>query len=162
VNKELISMALIECKECRRIISSTASACPGCGHPQNVRGIRRGRWKLVTFFSAAAVALTGSLYKISTSYSETKVSLGMRVKGSSPVCRDESIYNNIITLIEKNDRAGAEKELNASIANNQCQILEVGQQITIQKNTLIGLPCVRWNGEPQCWYISPTLIELIP
>jgi hypothetical protein len=58
--------------------------------------------------------------------------------------------------------AGAERELDAAVASNRCHILEDGQQVTIQKNIGIGLPCVRWNGEPQCWYISPTLMELIP
>jgi hypothetical protein len=155
-------MALIECKECGRKISNTASACPGCGHPRKVRGITRGGWKFLVVFGAIVVALTAFLYRIETTYSADRFPMDMRVRDSSPVCRDEDLYNNILNLIIRKDRLGAKRELNAAVANGQCQILEGGQQVTIQTSANFGLPCVRWSGVSQCWYISPTLMELIP
>src|SRR5580692_11119588 len=155
-------MPLVVCRECGRVISGAASACPGCGHPRRVRGVRRGGWKFVVVFGAVVVALTAFLYKIEATYSADRFPLDMRVRDSSPVCRDEDLYNTILNLIIRKDRLGAKRELNAAVANGQCQILEGGQQVIIQTNTGFGLPCVRRRGVSQCWYISPTLMELIP
>ena len=140
----------------------TGHLSPGCGHPRKGRGITRGGWKFLIVFGAIVVALTSFLYKIEATYSADRFPLDIRARNSSPVCRDEDLYNNILNLIIRKDRLGAKRELNAAVANGQCQILEGGQQVTIQTSASFGLPCVRWSGVSQCWYISPTLMELIP
>ena len=152
-------MALIKCGECGREISSAAPACPGCGYPQQKRTHKYIAWIPVIVVSAVAVALT-VIYKSKVTPSAGDSPLEMRVKGSAPVCRDEGLYNEVISLIVKMDRDGAEKLIESAIATHQCQILEAGQLVTIEKGT--SLPCVRRSGEPECWYISPTLIEIIP
>jgi hypothetical protein len=154
-------VALIKCRECGREISSAAPACPGCGHPQQKSAKDYSAWKPVIFASTVAVALTVFLYKSRTPPGAAMDSpMEMRVTAPSPVCRDDGLYNQILTLVGKKDRDGAQKLLDPAIAGNQCQILETGQVVTIEKGT--SLPCVRWNGEPECWYISPTLIEVVP
>jgi hypothetical protein len=150
-------MALIKCGECGREISSAAPACPGCGRPQQKKRYRG--WKPVIVVSFVT-ALAAFLYKSKSTPSAADAPLEMRVTAPSPVCRDESLYRNVIGLIVEKDRGGAEKILNRAVANHQCQILEAGQQVEIEKGS--SLPCVRWSDEPECWYISPTLMEVIP
>jgi hypothetical protein len=154
-------MALIRCRECGREISSAAPACPGCGYPQQKRANDYGRWRPVIFASAVAVALAGFLYKSKPTPRAVEDShFEMRVTAPSPVCRDDGLYNNLLDLVLKKDREAAQGLLDPAIANNQCQILEAGQVVTIESGA--SLPCVRWKGEPECWYISPTLMEVIP
>jgi hypothetical protein len=154
-------MALIKCRECGREISSSAPTCPGCGHPQQWKINWIGGWKPVIFASAVVIALAVLLEKSKpTPGAVGNPAVEMRVTASSPVCRDDGLYNEVLSLIVGKNRDGAEKLLAPAIANNQCQVLETGQVVTIEKGT--QLPCVRWNGEPACWYISPTLIEVIP
>jgi hypothetical protein len=154
-------MALIKCGECGREISSAAPVCLGCGHPQQKSANRRG-WSLyLVAVGALTVGLTAFWFKgKSISSAATDSPLEMLVKAPSPVCRDDGLYNRVISLIVKEDRDGAEKLLDPAIADSQCRVLDAGQLVTLEKGT--SLPCVRWNGEPDCWYISPTLVELIP
>jgi hypothetical protein len=151
-------MALIKCLECGREISSAALACPGCGRP--VPRKKYVGWKPVVVVGAVVIALVASLYRGRLTPIVAHSPLEMRVQAPSPVCRDEGLYNKVIDLIAKRDRDGAERVLDSAIADNQCQILLAGQQVTIEKGT--DLPCVGWHGEAECWYISPMLIEMIP
>jgi hypothetical protein len=154
-------MALIKCRECGREISSAAPTCPGCGHPQRRKINWDVAWKPLVFAGAVVVALAVFLQRSKpTSGAAAGLPVEMRVTGASPVCRDDGLYNEVLTLVVKKNLGDAEMLLAPAVANNQCQVLDAGQQVTIEKGT--RLPCVRWNGEPECWYISPTLIEVIP
>jgi RNA polymerase subunit RPABC4/transcription elongation factor Spt4 len=153
-------MALIKCEECGRSISSAAPICPGCGHPQKKS---THIWKTVIVATAVAIALAAFLYRNKSPLdAAANTPADMRVTAPSPVCREEVFYNKIMSLILQRDRDGAEKLLGPAIAKNECQMLETGQRVALQKGTIFGSPCVRWSGEPECWYISPTLIEVIP
>ena len=55
-------MALIQCSECQREVSSKAAACPGCGAPISVKPVRAGRrggaWEGVGFLLIVGGMLT--------------------------------------------------------------------------------------------------------
>jgi len=63
-------MPLIDCPECKKPISDSASSCPSCGYPVAGHGRKQGSWVVTTVALVLAVvgiifgAISGNVFAI--------------------------------------------------------------------------------------------------
>jgi hypothetical protein len=168
-------MAIIACPECGQNVSSTAEACPGCGHPvakerrSRAVGIGCGGVLLVLFILYAIGSNTQTSAPTQTGRPATSdpkpaaAAIGetYQTTSATAACRRPDQLEKLIGFAAAKDNDAYQNYWMERLVRGDCRVFDKGQKLFLQEASIFGNPCVRARGEIECMYAPRSHLEHI-